>query len=138
MPRNTSQRSVMRRDGKRTACKSLSSTVLIVQHLADLAVTLTTPMRAPSIHAHTHRQPDPPLISEHAMAKMIVLNNVKHTGKEKGDAADAAAGKRTGGAPTAARGVAVADALYPRSAIRMDWPAVRKVNPKPWTLNPVP
>lgn len=76
------------------------------------------------------RRADPPLISEHAMKQMIVLN--------AGASApgSAAASRATRGRSSSddderdarsRRGVAVADSLYPRDAIRMDWPAVRKV-----------
>jgi ubiquitin carboxyl-terminal hydrolase 36/42 len=66
------------------------------------------------------------------MGKMIVLNAPKGSGGKKGgkDARgnknDHANGGGSSGA-SGAKGVAVADVLYPRGAIRMDWPAVRKV-----------
>ena len=63
------------------------------------------------------------------MAKMIVLNAPKggKCGSGRGVKGDATIGKKQPNATGAARGVAVADALYPRSGIRMEWPSVRKV-----------
>ena len=64
------------------------------------------------------------------MAKMIVLNAPKggKSGGSKGVKGDATNGKNPSNVTgAAAKGVAVADALYPRSGIRMAWPSVRKV-----------
>eukprot|EP00227_Mantoniella_beaufortii_P020801 CAMPEP_0197600748 /NCGR_PEP_ID=MMETSP1326-20131121/33910_1 /TAXON_ID=1155430 /ORGANISM="Genus nov. species nov., Strain RCC2288" /LENGTH=425 /DNA_ID=CAMNT_0043167883 /DNA_START=185 /DNA_END=1459 /DNA_ORIENTATION=- len=77
------------------------------------------------------RRPDPPLISAEAMKKMIVLNapssgankGGKGAAAANGDDRDGSGNKKSG----VARGIAVADALYPRDAIKMEWPAVRKV-----------
>ena len=60
------------------------------------------------------------------MKKMIVLDAEKRGGKHgktsnKGDKSSPSSPKG------AARGVVVADALYPRERIRMAWPSVRKV-----------
>ena len=76
------------------------------------------------------RRPDPPLISDDAMKKMIVLDSAKGDGSPaaNGDGTSARAGGKSASSPKGgARGVVVADALYPREHIRMEWPTVRKV-----------
>ena len=64
------------------------------------------------------------------MKKMIVLDSAKGDGSPaaNGDGPSARAGGESASSPKGgARGVVVADALYPREHIRMAWPTVRKV-----------
>ena len=64
------------------------------------------------------------------MKKMIVLDSAKGDGSPaaNGDGPSERAGGKSASSPKGgARGVVVADALYPREHIRMAWPTVRKV-----------
>ena len=67
------------------------------------------------------------------MKKMIVLDSAKRgegdgSPAANGDGSFARAGGKSASSPKGgARGVVVADALYPREHIRMEWPTVRKV-----------